>query len=103
MSLQQLEEPLAAFEVPRPVVSPSLEAVWVWLVISRRSNPQIRIPRRHGSPVPPHSTGYPFQAFLYYGADSTLVTIASAYALLPSWHPRFDYHTDAFQHLRVLR
>ncbi|CAJ1372053.1 unnamed protein product [Effrenium voratum] len=43
------------------------------------------------------------QAFLYYGADSTLVTIASAYALLPSWHPRFDYHTDAFQHLRFRR
>eukprot|EP00438_Fugacium_kawagutii_P024920 Skav220096 [mRNA] locus=scaffold1991:68070:72579:+ [translate_table: standard] len=43
------------------------------------------------------------QAWFLYGSLAWIVTLFSAYALLPSWSPRFDYGNEDFQRLRFRR
>ena len=47
--------------------------------------------------------GQLFEAWFLYGSLAWIVTLCSAYALLPSWAPRFNYDGEAFQRLRFKR
>ena len=47
--------------------------------------------------------GQLFEAWFLYGSLAWIVTLCSAYALLPSWSPRFHYDGEAFQRLRFKR
>ena len=43
------------------------------------------------------------QAWFFYGSTSFLVTLCSAWALLPDWSPSFDYTSPDFKALRFHR
>ncbi|CAK9027135.1 unnamed protein product [Durusdinium trenchii] len=43
------------------------------------------------------------QAWLFYGSVAFVLTLVSAYALLPGWSPRFNYQSNDFQRLRFKR
>eukprot|EP00434_Breviolum_minutum_P042345 symbB.v1.2.037686.t1/scaffold5634.1/size25136/2 len=56
-----------------------------------------------GSTLKSAAFGQLFEAWFLYGSLAWIVTLCSAYALLPSWSPRFHYDGEAFQRLRFKR
>ena len=51
----------------------------------------------------PARFGQLLEAWFFYGSLETIVLLCSAYVLLPSWSPRFDYGGEDFQRLRFRR
>lgn len=56
-----------------------------------------------GATLKSQTFGQLFEAWFFYGSLETIVLLCSAYALLPSWSPRFDYDGEDFQRLRFRR